>query len=87
MSIFRYSFVYILLYEYLNVTEPTRQEACGPICKAFIQGSCHKTSKVYALADRYNRGKTKSNPRASVGLRSAEKYSTGQGRYIITGGG
>ncbi len=41
------------------VTEPTRQEACGSICKAFIQGHGQKTSKVHAMANSYNTGKTK----------------------------
>ncbi len=50
------------------VTEPMEQEACGSICKYFIQGRGHKTSKVRAMGNRYNTGKTKSNARASVGL-------------------
>ncbi len=52
-----------------SVTEPTIREASGSICKAFIQGCGHKISKVPALANKYNTGKTKSSPRASVGLR------------------
>ncbi len=62
----------------IPVTEPTRREASGSICKAFIQGRGHKTSKVHAMANRYNTGKTKSNPRASVGLRSVNNIQQGK---------
>ncbi len=34
------------------VTEPTRREACGSICKAFIQGRGHKTNKVQHRQDK-----------------------------------
>ncbi len=46
--------------------------------QGFIQGRGHKTSKVHAMANRYNTGKTKSNPRASVGLRSANNIQQGK---------
>ncbi len=62
----------------IRVTEPTRLEACGSICKAFIQRRDHKTSNVHAMANRYNTGKTKSNPRASVDLRSANDIQQGK---------
>ncbi len=51
----------------------TRRETCGSICKTFIQRRGHKASTVQTMANRYNTGKTKSNPRTSVGLRSANR--------------
>ncbi len=53
-------------------------ETSGSICKAFIQGRGHKTSKVHAMANRYNTGKTNSSPRASVGIRSANNIQQGK---------
>ncbi len=71
-------YIYIYIYIYICVTEPTRQGPCGSICKAFIQGRGHKKSKVHAMTNGYNTGKTKSNPRASVGLRSANNIQQGK---------
>ncbi len=50
----------------------TEQSMLWEICKAFIQRRGHETSKVQTMANRYNTGKTKSNPRASVDFRSAK---------------
>ncbi len=58
------------------VTDLMRQEASVSICNAFFQG--RKTSKVYAMVNRYNTGKTNSNPKASVGLRSANNIQQGK---------
>ncbi len=46
--------------------------------QGFIQRRGHKTSKVHAMANRYNTGKTKSSPRANVGLRSANNIQQGK---------
>ncbi len=50
------------------VTGRTRREMCGPISKAFIQRRGHKHRQGRTTANKYDMGKTQSNPRASVGL-------------------
>ncbi len=47
---------------------------------SFIQRRVYKTSKVHSVANRNNTGKTKSNPRASVGRRSANNIQQGKAK-------
>ncbi len=46
--------------------------------QAFIHRRGYKTSKVRSVANRNNTGKTKSNPRANVGRRSANNIQQGK---------
>ncbi len=47
---------------------------------SFIQSRGYKTSKVHSVVNRNNTGKTKSNPRASVGRRSANNIQQGKAK-------
>ncbi len=47
---------------------------------SFIQRRGYKTSKVHSVANRNNTGKTKSNPRASVGRRSVNNIQQGKAK-------
>ncbi len=64
------------------VTGRTRREASGSICKAFIQGRGLKTSKVHAMANRYNTGKTRV-VLGQVWVYDRRTISNRQGREII----
>ncbi len=46
--------------------------------QSFIQRRGHETGMDSIMANRYNTGKTKSNPRTSVGLRSANNIQQGK---------
>ncbi len=48
--------------------------------ESFIQRLGYKTSKVHSVANRNNTGKTKINPRASVGRRSANIIQQGKAK-------
>ncbi len=52
---------------------------------SFIQRRGYKTSKVYSVANRNNTGKTKSNPRASMGRRSANNLQQGKALRVNHG--
>ncbi len=55
----------------ISVTRRMGRETCGSICKAFIQRHGHIHKQGRTTADKYDMGKTQSNPRACVGPRSA----------------
>ncbi len=50
-----------------SVTGRTRRETCRSMCKLYSINS-QITGRFKTTANGYRRGKTKSNPRASVGL-------------------
>ncbi len=56
-----------------SVTEPMRREASGSKCKLFIVHS-QNTSRVKQQQTGMAQARHNSNPRASVGLRSANNF-------------
>ncbi len=59
-----------------SVTEPTRGVRIH--LQAFINRHGHKTSRSKTSANRYDTDKAESNPRASVGRRSANNIQQGK---------
>ncbi len=59
------------IFQDIGVTEPTRREACGSICRLLLIDMVTKQAASKTSANRYDTDKAESNPRASVGRRSA----------------
>ncbi len=70
-------------YMLIPVTEPTRREACGSICKALLDRDMVITGMVQTVANRYIEDKTDEYSSQQAWSSIGEQYPEGLTRGVI----